>query len=125
MPVKSSGTIVRSKRDPNEPARLSSKQEARLDAMTDDEITAAALSDPDAQPWIEAELARANQAWGARIKITRLKLGMSQTAFAEAFGFTLRALQEWEQGRAEPPEAIRSYLRVIDREPDAVKRALA
>jgi putative transcriptional regulator len=49
---------------------------------------------------------------------------MSQAAFAEAFGFPLRTLQEWEQGRAEPPEAIRSYLRVIEREPEAVMRAL-
>jgi putative transcriptional regulator len=54
-----------------------------------------------------------------------LKLGMSQAAFAEAFGFTLGALQDWEQGRVTPPEAIRRYLRVIDREPEAVKRALA
>ena len=66
----------------------------------------------------------AEQALGAKIRITRLKLGMSQAAFADAFGFALRALQDWEQGRAEPPPAICHYLRVIDREPDAVKRAL-
>jgi putative transcriptional regulator len=125
MPVKSAGTVVRSRHDPTKPARLSSGQEARLDVMTEDEINAAALSDPDAQPWSDEDLARAKTGWGARIKLTRLKLGMSQAAFAEAFGFSLRALQEWEQGRAEPPEAIRSYLRVIDREPEAVKRALA
>jgi putative transcriptional regulator len=93
--------------------------------MTDDEITAAALSDPDAQPWSDADLARAKQAWGAKIKVIRRKLGMSQAAFAAAFGFALRALQEWEQGRTAPPEAIRRYLRVIDREPEAVMRALA
>jgi len=124
MPVKSAGT-VRSRHDRSKPAKLSSKQVARLDAMTDDQITAAALSDPDAQPWTDDELARARQALGARIKLTRLKLGMSQADFAEAFGFALRALQEWERGRAEPPAAIRSYLRVIDREPEAVMRALA
>ena len=124
MPVKSAAT-VRTRPDPGRPPRLSSRQEARLDAMTDDEITAAALSDPDAQPWTDADLARARQAWGARLKITRLKLGMSQAAFAKAFGFALRALQDWEQGRAEPPQAIRCYLRVIEREPEAVMRALA
>ena len=124
MPVKSAAT-GRTRPDPGRPPRLSSRQEARLDAMTDDEITAAALSDPDAQPWTDADLARARQAWGARLKITRLKLGMSQAAFAKAFGFALRALQDWEQGRAEPPQAIRCYLRVIEREPEAVMRALA
>ncbi|MGH6921140.1 MAG: helix-turn-helix domain-containing protein, partial [Geminicoccaceae bacterium] len=95
MPVKSAGTIVRSRHDPSKPARLSSKQAARLDAMTDDEITAAALSDPDAQPWSDADFAGAKQAWGAKIKVIRRKLGMSQAAFAEAFGFTLGALQGW------------------------------
>jgi putative transcriptional regulator len=123
--VRSADTIVRSRHDPSKPVRLSSKQTARLDAMTDDQIATAALSDPDAQPWSDDDLARAKEAGGARIKVTRLKLGMSQTDFAEAFGFSLRALQEWEQGRADPPHAIRCYLRVIDREPEAVMRALA
>jgi putative transcriptional regulator len=125
MAVKSAGTTVRSRPDPSKPARLSSRQAARLDAMTDDEVTTAALSDPDAQPWSDDDLSQAKEAWGAKIKVTRLKLGMSQAAFAEAFGFTLGALQDWEQGRVTPPEAIRRYLRVIDREPEAVMRALA
>ena len=125
MPVKSAATIVRTRHDPGRPARLSSKQEARLDLMTEDEINIAALSDADAQPWSEEDLARARQAWGARLKVTRLKFGMSQAEFAKAFGFSLRALQDWEQGRADPPQAIRCYLRVIEREPEAVIRALA
>lgn len=124
MPAKRGGTTVRYKTDPRKPVRLTSKQAARLDAMTDDEITAAALSDPDAQPWTEEQLVKAKPVWSGRIKVTRLKLQMSQSAFAEAFGFPLRTLQEWEQGRAEPPEALRSYLRVIEREPEAVMRAL-
>jgi putative transcriptional regulator len=124
MPVKRGGTTVRYKVDQRKPVRLTKKQAARLDAMTDEEITAAALSDPDAQPWTDEQLTKAKPAWSARIKIARLKLKMSQSTFAEAFGFPLRTLQEWEQGRAEPPEAIRSYLRVIEREPEAVMRAL-
>ena len=124
MPVKRGGTTVRYKVDPRKPVRLTKKQAARLDTMTDEEITAAALSDPDAQPWTDEQLTKARPAWSARIKIARLKLKMSQSTFAEAFGFPLRTLQEWEQGRAEPPEAIRSYLRVIEREPEAVMRAL-
>lgn len=124
MPVKHGDTTVSYKPDPRKPVRLTKEQAARLDAMTDDEITAAALTDPDAQPWTEEQLAKAKPVWSARIKVIRLKLSMSQSAFAEAFGFPLRTLQEWEQGRAEPPEAIRSYLRVIEQEPEAVMRAL-
>ena len=124
MPVKHGDTTVSYRPDPRKPVRLTEKQAARLDAMTDDEITAAALTDPDAQPWTEEQLAKAKPVWSARIKVIRLKLKMSQSAFAEAFGFPLRTLQEWEQGRAEPPEAILSYLRVIEREPETVMRAL-
>ena len=36
----------------------------------------------------------------------------------------MRALQEWEQGRRVPDRAARVLLTVIDREPEAVVRAL-
>lgn len=40
-------------------ARLTPEEKARLDAMTDEEITAAALSDPDNPPTSDEEWARA------------------------------------------------------------------
>ena len=52
-------------------------------------------------------------------------LGLSQAEFAARFGFKLDAVQNWEQGRRRPDGAARAFLRVIDREPDAVRRALA
>ena len=55
----------------------------------------------------------------------RKRLGLSQAAFAERFGFSLDAVQNWEQGRRRPDGAVRAFLRVIAREPDAVARALA
>lgn len=55
----------------------------------------------------------------------RKRLGMSQGEFAVQFGFKLDALQNWEQGRRRPDGATRAFLRVIEREPDAVQRALA
>ena len=55
----------------------------------------------------------------------RTRLGLSQVEFAERFGFKLDALQNWEQGRRHPDPAARAFLRVIDREPEAVLRALA
>ena len=59
------------------------------------------------------------------VKAIRQKLGMSQAAFAASFGFALDAVQNWEQGRRRPEGAARAFLKVIDREPDAVRRALA
>jgi len=35
-----------------------------------------------------------------------------------------RSLQEWEQGRRRPESAVRAYLAVIDRNPEAVQKAL-
>jgi putative transcriptional regulator len=55
----------------------------------------------------------------------RKRLGMSQGDFAAQFGFKLDAVQNWEQGRRRPDGAARAFLRVIEREPDAVQRALA
>lgn len=55
----------------------------------------------------------------------RTRLGLSQGEFAARFGFKLDALQNWEQGRRRPDPAVRAFLRVIEREPEAVLRALA
>ncbi len=55
----------------------------------------------------------------------RSRLGLSQAQFATRFGFNLDALQNWEQGRRRPDGAVRAFLRVIEREPEAVRRALA
>jgi putative transcriptional regulator len=54
----------------------------------------------------------------------RKRLGLSQGEFARRFGFKLDALQNWEQGRRRPDGAARAFLRVIEREPAAVQRAL-
>lgn len=55
----------------------------------------------------------------------RNRLGLSQADFAARFGFKLDAVQNWEQGRRRPDGAARAFLRVIEREPEAVQRALA
>lgn len=54
----------------------------------------------------------------------RKRLGLSQAEFARRFGFSPRAVQDWEQGRRKPETAARAYLLVIEREPKAVDRAL-
>jgi putative transcriptional regulator len=95
---------------------------ARLDAMTDEEIEANALSDPDALPMTDAELAEAYRP--GRLVSLRKRLGLSQAAFADRFHINLRTLQDWEQGRRAPEEIARAYLKVIGHNPDIVAAAL-
>jgi len=59
------------------------------------------------------------------VKAIRAKSGLSQSEFANRYGFNVRTLQEWEVGRAQPPSAVRAYLIVIDDAPDVVAAALA
>lgn len=55
----------------------------------------------------------------------RRKLGFTQQEFAARFGVSLGTLRNWEQGVRLPEGPARVLLTVIDREPEAVKRALA
>jgi putative transcriptional regulator len=58
------------------------------------------------------------------IKAIRGRLGMTQQEFAHRFDFNINTLRHWEQGRRVPDGTARAYLRVIDREPEAVQKAL-
>lgn len=58
------------------------------------------------------------------VKAIRQKMGLSQSVFASAFGLSLYALRNWEQGKRQPDPAARAYLRVIEVAPDVVRRAL-
>jgi putative transcriptional regulator len=62
----------------------------------------------------------------AEINVARLRkaLGMSQTEFSQRFGFNAASVRDWEQGRATPTGPVRAYLKVIEKEPKAVERAL-
>jgi putative transcriptional regulator len=91
--------------------------------MTDEEITAAALSDPGAQPLTEDQLKRIRRV--PLVKHVRWKLGLSQTDFAARFHIPVGTLRDWEQHRSEPDAAAMAYLYVIAEDPDAVCRALA
>jgi putative transcriptional regulator len=90
--------------------------------MTDEEVMAAALSDPDAQPLTADDLKRMKRV--ARAKIVRQALGLTQEEFAARFRIPLGTLRDWEQGVAEPDAAAKAYLQVIARNPKAVIDAL-
>jgi putative transcriptional regulator len=95
---------------------------ARLEAMTEEEIEANALADPDNPPLTPEELARMRVVPHPRRIRERLKL--TQEAFSERFEIPLGTLRDWEQGAAYPDKAARTLLRVIEQDPEAVARAL-
>lgn len=96
---------------------------ARLDAMTEEEIEANALSDPDNPPLTDEELADMWSPYEARQM--RARLNMTQQEFSEKFQIPLGTLRDWERGASIPDKSARTLLRVIAREPEAVLRALA
>ena len=59
------------------------------------------------------------------VAAARKRMGMSQDIFAATFGISAGTLRNWEQKRRRPEGPARALLQVIDREPEAVKRALA
>jgi len=96
---------------------------ARVDAMTDEQIHAAAMADPDARPMTPEELAKARRV--PRVKTLRRALGMTQEEFAARYHIPLGTLRDWEQGRTEPDQPARAYLKAIAGNPEGVSRALA
>ena len=58
------------------------------------------------------------------VRAARKKLGLSQDKFAEAFKISPSTLRKWEQGARRPHGPAQVLLAVIDKEPEAVKRAL-
>jgi putative transcriptional regulator len=87
----------------------------------------ASLKDALAHARGERELPSYTVTVPERVDVAKLRhrLGLSQAAFARAFGLDVTALHAWEQGRRRPDRAARVLLAVIAKEPRAVLRALA
>ncbi len=90
--------------------------------MTEAEIEAAAAADPDAKPMTAEELRTARRL--PRITTLRRALNLTQQEFAARYHIPLGTLRDWEQGRTEPDQPARAYLKVIARDPEGVRRAL-
>jgi putative transcriptional regulator len=108
---------------PGEPLPRGDTDWARLDAMTDAEVMAAALSDPDAQPLSEEQLSRMRRV--SRVTLLRRRLGMTQAQFAQAFQLPISILRDWEQHRSSPDAPARALLLAIERDPEAMRLLLA
>src|SRR5262245_41581258 len=54
------------------------------------------------------------------VSAIREKTRLSQDDFANAFGFTINQIRDWEQGRARPIGGVRAYLFLIKHDPKGV-----
>jgi putative transcriptional regulator len=59
------------------------------------------------------------------VKKIRTRLGLSQESFAATYGFAVSAVRDWEQGRRRPERSARILLKIVEKEPEAITRALA
>ena len=59
------------------------------------------------------------------VRRIRKRLSLSQKAFADRFGFSLKSVRNWEQGIRRPEGPARLLLLVIEKEPEVVDRVLA
>lgn len=90
--------------------------------MTEEEVHAAALSDPDAQPLTKEDFARMKRT--PRVKLIRRALDLTQEEFSSLYRIPLGTLRDWEQGRTEPDRPMYAYLKVIATIPEEVQRIL-
>lgn len=116
------GSITKFELDPHNLPRMGQEELAQLDTMTEEEIYAAALSDPDAQPLTEEQLSQMRRS--VDTVTIREKLNLTQQEFASTFHLSLNAIRNWEAGRSLPDQAARILLKVIGHNPEAVKEAL-
>jgi putative transcriptional regulator len=95
---------------------------AALPRLTEEEINAAALTDPDNPPRTPERAEHLKRV--PRAKVIRRAFHLTQEEFAARFHIPLGTLRDWEQGKTEPDQAARAYLRVIAHNPKAVVEAL-
>jgi putative transcriptional regulator len=58
-------------------------------------------------------------------KAVRKKLRLTQEQMALALGTSPSGYRKWEQGQRQPSGAARTLLRIMEKEPEAVLRALS
>jgi putative transcriptional regulator len=113
--------------EPGDPPIVTDTDWAFVEALTEEEIHVAALSDPDAQPiplGSDEEMARLGLIHIPNVKKLRERLGLTQEAFAAVYRIPVGTLRDWEQARKRPDAPARAYLTVIARNPEAVAKLL-
>jgi putative transcriptional regulator len=110
-----------------------SNEEVRTSKGHIDRERFGAATEEDIQRWKAEDGFGDDSVWGnpqlvvppPAVRRVREGMGLSQKAFAERFGLSLRTVQDWEQGRRSPDGPARLVLRIIEREPEAAVRALS
>jgi putative transcriptional regulator len=111
-----------------------SNPESRATGLSESKVTKAAfekikagLSDVSAYLDGSGDKSRYRIRVPARVNVKKIRtrLGLSQESFAQTYGFALSAVRDWEQGRRQPERSARILLKVVEKEPEAVTRALA
>lgn len=118
-----SNCMISVEHNPGDPPIKTDTDWSAVAALTDEQIHAAALSDPDSQPFplgTEEELAKIGLIRIPNVKKLRERLGLTQEAFAAAYRIPIGTLRDWEQRRKLPDAPARAYLTVIARNPEAV-----
>lgn len=102
--------------DPAVPASLAIGRidTARVDATTEEEITAQQATD-------EAEAMQDTAKFARRV---RKRLGLSQAEFSQRIDVSLDTIRNWEQGKRCPTGAAKALLKVLDKAPEAALAAL-
>ncbi len=94
--------------------------------LVNKETTIAIPADPNDPEDFDVTVAALERGlMGRRVRKLRNRLGLSQKEFAEIFGIPANSIRQYEIGRYMPPPAVRSYLKVIEAEPDMVRRVMA
>lgn len=86
-----------------------------------DDLETVAHSDTDNRPLTRKDFARMRRV--PRVKIIRQALGLTQEEFAERYRIPIGTLRDWEQGRSQPDQPARAYLKVIAAYPDMAAKA--
>ena len=110
--------IISVDREPGARYRETGTDWAAVEALTDEQIHAAALSDPDTVPAPVYDTPGLHRV--VNVKKLRERLGLTQEAFASAYRIPVGTLRDWEQRRKIPDAPARAYLTVIEKNPEAV-----
>ena len=124
MKLKNMVSVVHS---PGDPPIKTNTDWAAVAAITDEQIHAAALSDPDAPPLplgSDEEMEKLGFIRIPNVKKLRERLGLTQEDFAATYRIPVGTLRDWEQARKFPDATARAYLTVIARNPEAVANLL-
>jgi putative transcriptional regulator len=90
--------------------------------MSDEEVQANALSDPDNPPLSEERLNR--MVIGRMVRQARESVRMSQAEFARAFQINLARLRDAEQARANTDPVFVNYVKLIAADPERARQII-